>query len=130
AIVAHCDHLGISTDEMVRRHFDEGELDRFYENHGAWDWGLDIPLEDIRAAAERRRIEVSGCEVVALSPARNPDWWRSYYEGYSSERTPGQWRKLIYGNSTWRKILKERTPERWRQLYEGSDRTPNPDNGA
>ncbi|MFI6100804.1 hypothetical protein ACIA8G_35090 [Lentzea sp. NPDC051213] len=52
------------------------------------------------------------------------------YEGFTSNRTAAQWRNLIHGSSTWRKILNERTPEQWRQLYEDSDRTPDPDKGA
>ena len=131
AIVAHCDHLGISTDEMVRTHYDEGALDRFYEHaRTSFGWSLDVPLDDIQAAVEQRQLEISGCEEISLSPARSPDWLRSFYEGTSSERTPGQWRRRIYGSVTERKILRERAPEVWKRLYEGGDTTPDPEKGA
>jgi hypothetical protein len=124
AILAHCDHLGISTDEMVLAHHAEAEHDEFLQNPLALKY-VDRSLDEVLAADASIRVE-----IVALTPPPGPDQLRARYGGNARERAPGWWRTLVFGTLRERKRRRERTPEQWRQLYEEGACEPDPNKGA
>jgi hypothetical protein len=124
AIVAHCEHLGISTDEMVRRHHEEAEHDQFLQR--PLDRRYADVSTDVVMAALRERDYPSSLDNQ-FKPPPSPDKLRQQYEGSASRRTPGQWRALVEGSYTERKRSRERTPDERRRMFEGPSRGPDPD---